>query len=79
MQSSETCGDLSVENLVERLEDSSDRESEVWVDVPVVPDVTDVPVSSSPVVTEFCDGFSCCSGPFLSKKSSLFAQLRRKR
>ena len=27
----------------------------------VVPDVTDMPVSPSSVVTEFCDGFSCCS------------------
>ena len=27
----------------------------------LVPDVTDVPVSPSSVVTEFCDGFSCCS------------------
>ena len=31
------------------------------MDVPVVPDVTDVLVSPSSVVTEFCDGFSCCS------------------
>ena len=27
----------------------------------VVPNVTDVLVSLSSVVTEFCDGFSCCS------------------
>ena len=29
-------------NLLDRTEDLSDRESELWVDVPVVPDVTDV-------------------------------------
>ena len=29
--------------------------------VPVVPGVTDVPVFPSSVVTDFCDGFSCCS------------------
>ena len=47
---------------MDKLEDLSDRESEAWVDVPVVPDVTDVLVSPfSSVVTEFCDGFSCCS------------------
>ena len=27
----------------------------------MVPDVTDVLVSPSSVVTELCDGFSCCS------------------
>ena len=27
----------------------------------VVPDVTDVLVSPSSAVSEFCDGFSCCS------------------
>ena len=31
------------------------------MDVSVVPDVTDVLVSPSPVFTEFCDGFSFCS------------------
>ena len=35
----------------------SDCEPEARVDVCVVPDVTDVLVSPSPVVTEFCDGF----------------------
>ena len=56
----ESCGDLSWEDLLDKSEDLSDRESEAWVVVPVMPDVTDVPVSPSSVVTEFCDGFSCC-------------------
>ena len=56
----ESCGDLSWRDLFDKPEDLSDRESEVWVDVLVVLDVTDVPVSPSSVVTEFCDGFSCC-------------------
>ena len=30
--------------------------------VPGVTDVTDVPMCPSSVVTEFCDGFSYCSG-----------------
>ena len=32
-----------------------------YFELPLVPDVTDVPVSPSSVVAEFCDGFSCCS------------------
>ena len=48
----------SCEDLLDETEDLSDRESEAWVVVPVVPDV---PVSPSSVVTGFCDGFSCCS------------------
>ena len=54
----------------------------------MVPDVTDVPVSPSSVVTEFCDGFSCCPAlefnlwnrsPFLSSKSvHTVVPLRRK-
>ena len=65
---------------MDKLEDLSDRESEAWVDVPVVSDVTDVPLCPSSVVTEFCDGFSCCSdwefvelqSFSLSKKRSLY-------
>ena len=41
----ESCGDLSGRDLLDRREDLSDRESEVWVDVLVMPDVTDVSVS----------------------------------
>ena len=38
-------------DLLAKPDDLSDRESEVWVDVSVVPDVTDVLVSPSSVVT----------------------------
>ena len=67
---SESCFDLSWEDLSDKPEDLSDRESEALVFVPEVPDVTDVPVSPSSVVTEFCDGFSCCSDrEFVEPKS----------
>ena len=53
----------------------------------VVLGVIDVPVFPSSVVTEFCDGFSCCSDwEFVEPQSSFFTksvltlvQLRRKR
>ena len=48
-------------DLLEKPEDLSDCEPETRVDVPAVPDVIDVIVSPSSVVTEFRDGFSCCS------------------
>ena len=57
----ESCGGLSWRDLLEKPEDWSDLEPEAWVDVLVVPDVTDVSVSVSSVVTECCDGLSCCS------------------
>ena len=41
------------------------------MDVPVVPDVTDVPVSPSSVVTEFCEFVEPQSFSF-SKKRSLY-------
>ena len=56
---SESCGDVSWEDLSEKPGGWSDCEPDSCVRV--VPDVTDVPVSLSSVVTEFCDGFSCCS------------------
>ena len=49
------------EDLLEKPEHSSDCEPGTRVDVYVVPDVTDVLVSPSSVVTECCDGFSFCS------------------
>ena len=65
------------ENLLDRPEDLSDGESEVWVDVPVVPDVTDVPLSPSSVVAEFRDGFSCCSDrDFVEPQSLSFSKKR---
>ena len=83
----ESCGNLSWEDLLDKPEDLSDRESEAWVVVLVVLDVMDVLVSFFSVVTEFCDGFSCCSDwefveshSFLSPESVLtVVQLRRKR
>ena len=47
------------------------------MDVLVALDVTDVPVSPSSVVTEFCDGFSCCSDrEFVEPQSYSFSQER---
>ena len=43
----------------------------------VVLDVTDVPVSPSSVVTEFCDGFSCCSDrEYVEPESFSFSRKR---
>ena len=44
---------FSWEDLLDKLEDLSGREFEARVFVLVVPDVTDLPVSPSSVVTEF--------------------------
>ena len=49
----ESCGDLSWEDLLEKHEDQSDCEPDSCAHVRVVPDVTDVHVSPSSVVTEF--------------------------
>ena len=65
----ESCGDLSWEDLLDKPEDLSDRESEAWVVVPVVLDVTDVLVSSSSVVTEFCVFFSRSLFSFSKKRA----------
>ena len=48
----------------------------------VVPDVTDVLVSPSSVVTEFCDVSPCCSDWVLfvlTKNVHIVVQIRRKR
>ena len=50
-------GDLSWEDLLEKHEDLSDFEPDSCAHVRVVPVVTDVLVSPSPVVTEFCEVF----------------------
>ena len=56
--------------------------------VRVVLDVTDVPVSPSSVVTEFCQVFSCCSDredvvpqsfSFSPKSEHIVVQVRKKR
>ena len=62
---------------MDKTEDLSDRESEAWVVVPEVLDVTDVFVSSFSVVAEFCDGFSCCSDwDYVEPRSFSFSQNR---
>ena len=71
----ESCVCLSWEDLLEKPEDFSDCELETWVDVSVVPDVTDVHVSPSSVVTEFCDGFSFFSDwEFVEPQSFFYLQ-----
>ena len=73
----QSCGGLSWEDLLDKTEDLSDRESEALVVVPEVLDVTDVPVSPSSVVTEFCAGFSCCSDcDFVEPQSFAFSKKR---
>ena len=57
----ESCGGLSWEDLVEKPKDLSDCEPDTRAQLRMVPDVTDVPVSPSSVVIEFCDGSSFCS------------------
>ena len=82
----ECYGDLSWGDPSEKPEDLSDCEPAFCAHVHVVPDVTGVLVSPSSVVTEFCDGFSCCSewefanrSPCLSPKSVHFVVQVRKR
>ena len=55
----ERCGVLSWRDPLDKPENLSDCEPVSCAHVCVVPDVTDVLVSPSSVVTEFCDGFSC--------------------
>ena len=57
----ESCGDVSWEDLLEEPEDLSDNDPVSCELVRAVPDVIDVPVSSSSVVTELCDVSPCCS------------------
>ena len=57
----ESCGGPCWEDLLEKPEDLSDCEPDTGAHVRVVPDVTDVLISPSSVVTEFCEFFSCCS------------------
>ena len=53
----ESSGDLSWWDLLEKHEDLSDCEPDYCAYVRVVPDVTDVLVFFSSVVTEFCEFF----------------------
>ena len=62
---------------MEKPEDLSDCEPETRAGVSVVLDVTDVLVSPSSVVTEFCDGFSSCSDwEFVEPQSFSFSTKR---
>ena len=80
----ESCGGFCWEDLLEKPDGLSDCEPDSCAHVRVVPVVTDVLVSPSSVVTEFCDGVALMvnlwnRSPFLSPKSVLaFGQLRRK-
>ena len=72
---------------MEKHEDLSDCEPEPCAHVHVVPDVTDVPVPPSSVVTELCElsrdaliGKMLYRSPFLSPKSvHIVVQVRKKR
>ena len=63
----------------EKPEDLSDFEPDTRVVVPVVLDVTGVPVSPSSVVTEFCEVFSVAQSGKLWSRVHIVVQLRRKR
>ena len=83
----ESCGDVSWEDFLDNPEDLSDCKPDSCAHVRVVPDVTDVLVSLSSVVTELCVfllvaliGNLWNRSPFLSPKSVHIAvQIRRKR
>ena len=84
----ESCGDISTEDILDNLEDLSDCEPDSCAHVRVMPDVTDVLVSPSCVVTELFDVSPCDSDwefvelqPFsFSKKAcTLWYRIRRKR
>ena len=73
----ESSGDLSWEDLLDKPEDLSDRESEACEVVPVVPDVTVVLVSPSSVVTECSGDVSLDSDcEFVEPQSSSFSKKR---
>ena len=69
-----------MEDLLQKAEDLSDYELDARAQVHVVPDVTDVLVSPTSVVTEFCDVFSCCSDwEDVEPQSFLFSKKRAQR
>ena len=61
----ESCGDLSWGDLLDEPQDLSNRESEAWADVQIVPEVTDVPVS-----------LCCPDCEFVEPHSSSFSKKR---
>ena len=73
----ESCGDVSCEDPLDNPEDLSDCEVDSCAHVRVVPDVTDVPVSPSFVVTELCDVSPCGSNwEFVEPQSFSFSKRR---
>ena len=73
----ESCVDFSWCGLLGELDDSSDRELVSCELVRVVPDVSDVVVSSSSVVTEMCKDSPCCSDwDVVEPQSSSFSKKR---
>ena len=87
-RSKEEVSDLSWRDLLEKHVDLSDGELDSCAHVHVVPDVIDVLVSPSSVVTELCEVFSCSSdwedvAPpsffFLQKNEHIVVQVRKKR
>ena len=75
----ESFGGLSWRDPLEELDDVSGGEPVSCELVRVVPDVTGVSVSPSSVVTEFCDGFSCCSDWELVEPQSFSFSKKRAR
>ena len=73
----DSCGDLSWEDLLDKPEDLSDCEPDSCAHVRVVPDVIDVLVSPSSVVTELCDVSPCVSDwEFVEPQSFSFYKKR---
>ena len=67
--------DLSREDPLDEFKSWSGCEPDARARVRMVPDVTDVPVSPSSVVTELCDVSSCCSDwEFVEPKSFSFSK-----
>ena len=73
----ESCGGFSCGNLLEKPEDLSDFEPDTRLEVLVLPDVTDGLVSTSSVVTEFCEVLSCILF-YLQKASTLLYKYARR-
>ena len=73
----ESCGSLSWEDPLEEFENWSDCELGSRTRVRVVPDVTDVPVSPSSVITELCVVSPCRSDvEFVERQSFSFSKKR---
>ena len=73
----ESCGDVSWEDILDNPADLSDCEPDSFALVRVVPDVTDVLVSPSSVVTELFDVSPCClDWDFVELQSFSFSKRR---